>query len=172
MSQSLTQEPPLAEAFSDSAFTIENLDDEIRADRLCHQLLRRFARDLTVGGQFAPAAAGALAHGADYFLREFVIGERRENILRLQPARVRQFAGNWYIVRNLEPNLKELHSILEGVVTFYHYLAEQELVDPVLAGEVRAQAADSAYFAARIESFWALEADGFGRWDRDCPVGD
>ena len=172
MPQPIAPEQPLAEAFPESVFVIENLEGEIRADRLCHELLRRFARDLTTGGQFAPAAAGALAHGADYFLREFVIGERRENILTLQPRRVRQFAGNWYIVRNLEPNLKELQTVLEGVVTFYHYLAEQGLVDPVLAAAVREQAADTAYFAARIEAFWEIVDDGFSRWDQDCPVGE
>jgi hypothetical protein len=172
MLQATPSDLPLATAFPAAAFAITSLQEEIRADRLCHDLLRRFALELTAGGQFAPAAAGALAHGADYFLREFVIGERRENILQLHPERVRQFAGNWYIVRNLEPNLQELLAILEGVTVFYRFLAEHSLVEPALAAAVAEQAADSAYFGTRIEAFWAIESDGFGRWDRDCPVGD
>ena len=172
MTQTARLHLPLAAAFPEAAFAISSLTEEIRADRLCHELLRRFAEDLTTGGQFAPAAAGALAHGADYFLREFVIGERRENIYRLNPKRVRQFAGNWYIVRNLEPNLPELLALLEGVTVFYHYLAEHGLAPPALAAAVGEQAADSEYFNARIEAFWAIEGDGFDRWDRDCPFGD
>lgn len=172
MSQSPSQVLPLAEAFPAAAFAIDTLDDEIRADRLCHELLRRFALELTAGDQFSPPEAGALAHGADYFLREFVIGERRENILQLRPERVRQFAGNWYIVRNLEPNLQELLGILEGVNVFYQYLAEQGLISSSLAATIRELAADSDYYNARIESFWAIEGDGFTRWDRDCPFGD
>ncbi|AMV72051.1 hypothetical protein JCM30471_05520 [Desulfuromonas carbonis] len=172
MPSSLPTDLPLSEAFPESVFSITTLEDEIRADRFCHQLLLRFASDLVAAGDFDSAAAGALAHGADYFLREFVIGDRRENILQLQPQRLRQFAGNWYIVRNLEPNLKELCAILEGVTVFYHYLAEQGLVPPTLATEMQNQARDVEFFRGRIDAFWAIDNDGYSRWDRACPVGD
>jgi len=172
MPSALPTDLPLSEAFPDSAFSITTLEDEIRADRLCHQLLLRFASDLVAAGEFDPAAAGALAHGADYFLREFIIGERRENLLQLPPQRLRQFAGNWYIVRNLEPNLKELLAILEGVTVFYHYLAEQGLVPAPLAAALSTEAGAVEFFRERIEAFWAIDNDGYSRWDRACPVGD
>ena len=167
-----TADLPLTEAFPITAFSITTLEDEIRSDHLCHELLRRFAAELAAGGGFEPAVAGRLAHGADYFLREFIIGDRPENILELQPQRFRQFAGNWYIVRNLEPNLKELLAILEGVTVFYHYLAEQGLVPATLASAVHTQAADVEFFRERIDSFWAIDNDGYSRWNRTCPVGD
>ncbi len=172
MPSSLPTDLPLSEAFPETAFSITTLEDEIRADRLCHQLLRRFAADLVATAGFDPAAAGALAHGADYFLREFVIGDRHENILQLQPRRLRQFAGNWYIVRNLEPNLNELLAILEGVTVFYHYLAEQGLVPPPLAAAFSTEAGAVEFFRDRIDAFWAIDNDGYSRWDRTCPVGD
>ncbi len=165
------QSSDLADLYPAAIFEITSLADEIRADRACHELLKQFAADLAAAG-LDPEQSGSLAHGADYFLREFIIGDRRENLLRLRPGRVRQFAGNWYIVRNLEPNLAELFRILEGLAAFYQYLVEQGLVPGDTASQVLAEAADRPWFQARIDSFWAISCDGFQAWVRTCPLDD
>lgn len=167
-----SKQPDLAESFPPPAFDIHDLQDEIRADRLCHQLLLRFAGCLRDEEGFAPADAGALAHGADYFLREYVIGERRENIFRIAPGRLRQFAGTWYILRNLEPNLRELEGILAGVITFYRYLAGHGLVTEGQAHALAREGADLAFFQQRIDSFWALGEGDYPAWERACPLRD
>lgn len=168
----MSMEPTgLADSYPATVFAITSLADEIRADRACHELLKRFAVDLATGG-LDPGEAGALAHGADYFLREFLIGERRENLLQLPPGRIRQFAGNWYIIRNLEPNLAELCKILEGLVAFYRYLAEQGLVSAAMADQVLAESADLPWFQARIDAFWAITGDGYQAWVQGCPLAD
>jgi len=156
--------------FARESFEIHNLQDEIRADELCQRLLQCFRHELMEHEKLPPAQAGALAHGADYFLREFVIPNRRENIFVLRPGRVRQFAGNWYIVRNLEPNMAELEGILQGIAAFYAYCATVGKVSAELAETVRQECSLLDFYRQRIEDFWAIEGDGYLAWERACTL--
>jgi hypothetical protein len=158
------------ELFKKRNFDIADLQDEVRVDELCGRLLRFFCRHLTEQEGLAPVAAGSLAQGADYFLREFVIPDRRENIFALRPGRVRQFAGTWYIIRNLEPNMAELAGILDGVAAFYRYAQDKGKVDGELAARVTEECRDLPYYNRRIESFWAITGDGYFAWDAECSL--
>lgn len=158
--------------FDRRQFDIQSLDDEIRVDALCQELLKLFYCDLVERQALTPEAASALAYGADYFLREFVIPDRLENLFALRPGRVRQFAGNWYIVRTLEPNMVELRSILSGVDAFYDFCLHQGWVDAALRQQVRQETADLPFYEARIQAFWEISGDGFSAWDRACPLRD
>lgn len=151
-------------------FEVRNLEDEIRVDGLCRRLLQEFHRDLLQRMELPAAEAGALAHGADYFLREFVIPDRRENIFILSPGRVRQFAGNWYIVRNLEPNIAELTGILQGVAAFYDFCHQSGMVSDDLVAAVRAECSELDFYRRRIETFWAIEGDGYRGWEEECTL--
>lgn len=153
-------------------FNISTLEDEIRADRLCADLLRAFVLCLTTEEALEPARAGALAHGADYFLREFIIADRRENIYTPRPGRVRQFAGNWYIIKTLEPNLLELGGILEGVVAFYHFCLKNGRITAETLETLKAECADLAFYKQRIEDFWNITGDGYRRWCDGCSLQD
>jgi hypothetical protein len=153
-------------------FDIDNLDDEIRADQACVALLRIFCRDLVEEQGLAPLAAGALAQGADYFLREFVIADRRENIFTLLPGRIRQFAGNWYIVKNLEPNMVELTAILQGTQAFYRYCGSIGRVSLEVNEQVERECDELAFYQERIASFWAITGDGYQRWEGQCSLND
>lgn len=158
--------------FDRQHFDIKTLDDEIRVDALCQEFLKLFYCDLVERQALTAEAASALAYGADYFLREFVIPDRLENLFLLRPGRVRQFAGNWYIVRTLEPNMVELRSILSGVDAFYAFCLRQAKVTAALREQVRQEAADLPFYEARIQAFWAISDDGFCAWDRACPLRD
>src|SRR6266568_3016154 len=81
--------------------------DELRVDGLCQKLLMRFYFQLLEDG-ISPDQATFLASSADYFIRDFVVAIRERNIFDEHPGLVRQFAGNWYIVNTLEPNMPEL----------------------------------------------------------------
>lgn len=151
-------------------FEIHDLDDEIRIDRLCVEILQKFAADQVENCGQTPLEAGSRARGADYFLREFVIAERRANLFKLAPAQVRQFAGHWYIVRNLEPNRAELEAVLAGVAAFYDYLARQGLYPADQAEALAALCAELDYYQQRIEDFWAIEGDGYADWQAACPL--
>lgn len=169
MTDSKNSATPLDD-FDRAAFTIASLDDEIRADHLLQGLVRRFFDDQVAGQKELAEEAGRNARGVDYFFREFIIGERRENIFDTTAQRVRQFAGNWYIIRNLEPNLAELGDILDGVAAFFHYLQTQNLVSAQVSTEITTACADLDYYRQRIEDFWAIEGDGYQVWAEKCPL--
>lgn len=158
--------------FARENFEIRNLQDEIRVDELCRRLLQHFRDDLLQIEKRPATEAGVLAHGADYFLREFIIPDRRENIFALRPGRVRQFAGNWYIVHNLEPNLAELNGLLQGIEAFFTWCCKTGKVSPETADTVRQECASLDYYRRRIDAFWAIEGDGYAAWERECSLKD
>jgi len=151
-------------------FEVRTLDDEIRVDEYCCRLLLAIRDQLLAAGSFDPVEIGALCQGADYFLREFVVAECNDNLFRLPAERIRQFAGHWYIVRNLEPNARELTTILAGISVCYQVLAGHGLVDPELAAAIGVMCADLPYYHQRIEDFWSIESDGFDHWRSGCPL--
>ena len=152
-------------------FEIRTLEDEIRADQECPDLLRALFEHLITHEQLQPEEAGTLCAGADHFLREFVIPDCRENLFRINPERVRQFAGNWYIVKTLEPNMVELERILGGIDAFYRFAGTTGLVSCELIEKVSEHCRELDFYRQRIEDFWALTENGYHRWLRQCPLG-
>jgi len=150
-------------------FFISDLNDEIRVDKLCQRLLKNFHQSLLERGDCPPLEVGAMAGGADYFLRDYVIDTLRSNIFHISARQVRGFAGNWYIHRTLEPNMKELGVILKGVAAFYHYCAGTGWVNSSVSHEIAATCADLDYFHRRIDSFHALKGDDYSGWCEECP---
>lgn len=151
-------------------FSIADLDDEILADKLCVEFLTAFHKYLLKDKELDPLLAGSRARGADYFLRDFIISDRRENIFLIESDRVRQFGGNWYILSNMEPNMEELGFILAGVATFYEYCHSLGLVDKETNDEIAAHCLALNYYQERIDAFHAIADDGYIKWNADCPV--
>lgn len=151
-------------------FDVTCLEDEIRVDQLCTRLLLAVRNRLLAAGGGDPLTVGELCQGADYFLREFIIAECADNLLKLPPERIAQFAGHWYIIRTLEPNTGELATILSGIAACYRILAETGLVETRLAEDVTAACADLPAYRQRIDEFWAITDDGFDRWRAACPL--
>jgi hypothetical protein len=163
---------PLLQALKKTDYDIKSLDDEIRVDKLCVDLLRHLYQDLTRQTALAPEQAGERCHGADYFLREFVISDRQKNIFAVEASDIRQFAGHWYITHALEPDLTELKNILCGVSEFYAFLSRQGLVTGTAADDITSQCQNIDYYQQRIEDFWTIEGDGFIAWRLACPLTD
>jgi len=157
------------DVFRKENFDVQTLEDEIRIDSLCQRLLRLFCLDLVEEGR-SRAEAGLLTWGADYFLREFIIPDRRENIFDPTPGRVRQFAGNWYIVKNLEPNMEELGYILRGIVAFYEYGRKIGKVAEEVVQDIRRDCGELDFYSSRIKTFWEIEGDGYSAWERECSL--
>jgi hypothetical protein len=152
--------------YDPSAYIVSNFDDEIRVDKICRELLKRFHQHLMKDKE--PLIASSMAAGADYFLRDFMIDNQRTNIFELNAQRVRSFADNWYIVSNLEPNSTELESLLSGVAEFCQFCAEHKMTDPEQAQQAAAACREIDYYSARIESFHAITGDGFAAWNAAC----
>jgi len=145
------------------------LDEELQADRECTRTLRNFHTNL-IEQDTDPIEAGSLAQGADYFLRDFIISACRCSIFTPHKDCVKQFAGNWYIVNNLEPSTEELQLVLQGVAAFYAYLAQRNEVDTQLAAQIMDGCTDIQWFKHRLEAFSAIEGDGYFQWRADCPL--
>ena len=158
--------------FAPENFDVKSLQDEIRLSGLVDQLLKLFYLDLVEEQAHSPETASEKAYAASYFLKDFVIDHCRENIFYLRPHRVRQFAGNWYIVRNLEPNMVELTSLLQGIQAFYRYLAGAGRISTNLAAAIDKDCENLDYYRQRIESFWAIEKDGYLPWEAACSLKD
>ena len=161
---------PLLQGLHKNDFNLVTLDDEIRVDKRCVDLLRHFHQYLTCHEGLSPEQAGEICHGADYFLREFMIADRRDNLFCASAERVRQFAGHWYIIRTPEPNLAELTRILKGTALFYGFLTEQNLIDRQVSQEIARQCDGTDYYQHRIDEFWAIEGNGFDAWRQACPL--
>jgi hypothetical protein len=150
-------------------FRITNDDDEVRVDGLCRDLVREFHRNLLERGT-EPLEAGCHAHGADYFLRDFVVSARRCNPLDDTPGQVRRFAATWYIISTLEPTIGELAGILRGVREFFRFLHARGLISAGYWSDVERECIDIPYYEERIQSFLEIRGDGYLAWERECSL--
>jgi len=150
-------------------FEIKTLDDELRVDDLCRKLLLRFYEHL-LHEQVSPEEASALASSADYFIRDFVIDKMRRNILDEYPHIVRQFAGNWYIINTLEPNMQELSGHLGGILAFYRFLYRAGSVSASYLDTIEKECNELGFYAERITSFCDIKGDGYLAWEQECSL--
>lgn len=150
-------------------FTVTDLDSEIAVDGRCSELLKQFHQQL-LNEEIDPLEAGQLAHGADYFLRDFIIADRYMNLFTIEPICVRQFAGHWYIIKNLEPNIKELATILQGVAVFYSFLYQNNHISQELSEQIQLETASLDFYNERIDQFWKISDDGYTPWCNACPL--
>ena len=156
--------------FDPQKYVIETFDDELRVDELCKVLLQQYHQYLLNNKDIPPIQAGSHASGADYFLRDFMIDNRRTNITDISPELIHSFAGNWYIINTLEPNMEELKNILFGIDFFYRFCAEKKMVAPSLTEKIHQACSRIGYYQERIESFHEISGDGYMVWNSSCPL--
>lgn len=154
-------------AFDHDDFEFEGLEDELRVDGLCRQLLEKFYHHLQHTG-LNPEQASGLAYSADYFVRDYQLDFLQQNILRPLSGHVRYFAASWYITRTLEPEMAVLERHLAGVVAWYRFLREQHLISSAELTDVEQEASQLDYYRDRMERFLSLAGDGYDVWDREC----
>lgn len=157
--------------FNKHDFEIDNVDDEIRADALCQELLKHFYLGMLDKG-VPEEEASDLAKSADYYLRDFVISIKQRNIFEERAGAVRQFAGNWYIVNTIEPEMEALADHLEGIKAFYRFLHDNKLISQIFLKLMEKECADTSFYAGRIESFWDIKGDGYLAWEKKCTLKD
>jgi len=159
--------PPMTLITTD--FDITDLDSEIIVDQRCCAILKEFHQQLLQDG-IEPLQAGSLAHGADYFLRDFIIADRQLNIFNVDHTHVRQFACHWYITKNLEPNIKELAAILQGINLFYTLMHQQDLLEQEVQQQIEQATSQLEFYQQRIDQFWEISDDGYSLWCANCPL--
>lgn len=154
--------------FDRENYDVASFDDEIRVDRNCKALLQEFHKYLLTDQKLEPLQAGMMASGADFFIRDFMVDQQRTNIFDISPDLVRRFAGNWYIITTLEPNMTELKDMLKGVESFYSFCATKKVVAADLAAKVSEMCQQHDFYQQRIESFHDISGDGFIAWNKVC----
>ena len=159
----------MSEMINTADFDVTTPEDELTVDGLCRDLLMQFYNLLLEEG-VPPGQASAFAGSADYYLRDYLVSIRRKNLFQHEEGMIRQFAGNWYIVSTLEPNVKELAKHLEGIREFYRYLSRRELIGTKVLENVEQECSDLAYYDNRIESFWDISGDGYLSWEKECSL--
>uniref|UniRef100_C6E5N9 Uncharacterized protein n=1 Tax=Geobacter sp. (strain M21) TaxID=443144 RepID=C6E5N9_GEOSM len=147
------------------------LEDEVRVDKLCSELLHRFYTEMQMAG-LSPEDATALAGAADYFVRDFVVSIKGRSLFDERPGIVRQFAGNWYIVNTMEPLPSEIEGYLAGIREFYRFLYGHQLISLKFLQAIEGECSQLDYYAQRIESFWDISGDGYFDWEKECTLKD
>lgn len=157
--------------FSVEQFDFSNLDEELLADKHCHQLLHRFYTWLQEEHGKDAAQASQLAYCVDYYLRDYLMDTLCRNVVRAKPGLIRCFGGTWYIIRNMEPDYEHLLQHLEGIGFWYMFLHQLELITADELATVKSETADLNWFKERINSFNLLESDGYEKWEKECSLG-
>ena len=152
-----------------AGFAITTIEDEVRVDGLCRDLLMEFYGELQAEGD-DPEVTTELARSADFFVRDFVVGFKQWNLFNESRSPVRPFAGNWYIVNTLDPSSGELARHLAGIRAFYRFLGSHDLISAPYLELVQKECGDHEFYEERIRSFWAISGDGYYEWERACPV--
>jgi hypothetical protein len=155
--------------FIQADFDFETIEDELLVDGHCQTLLHLFYQQMQQDG-LEPQKASDLAYCADYYVRDYLIDFKRQNLLLPEPGTVRQFAANWYITRTLEPEIAVLKHHLEAIARFYDFLYKMELINKKQLDAVLADTTDIDYYEARICEFLAISGDGFVSWELACPM--
>ncbi|MDF1553540.1 MAG: hypothetical protein P1P84_10785 [Deferrisomatales bacterium] len=146
-------------------YALHGADDFVRLDGACHELLREFVDWLQQEPvSLHPAEAGALAHAADRYLREFVVDIMETGPTDADPSLVRSYLGNWYIIHTLEPTAGEMDRIVHALDLFYRFLAQRGILDGQAASRVRAQLQDREFYHGRLQAFWDLTPDTIAPW--------
>lgn len=152
-----------------SDFGIITLEDELKVDGLCRELLISFYNDRLESG-LSEHEATLLANSADFYLRDYLIGARQLNLLESDSGVVRKFAGNWYIVTTMEPVIEEIEEHLNGIREFYRFLCRKNTVEASFCTLIEQDCADLQFYKERIDSFWEIKADGYYQWERECSL--
>lgn len=154
--------------FEHEDFDFNTLEEEIRVDQQCRQLLHQFYIWMQ-NNNLTPERASELTYAVDYYLRDYLLDFLRVNPLRPQSGQVRCFAANWYITRTLEPEMTVLEKHLDGIVLLYTFFQELGLITADDLSHLMQEAADRSYYQKRIETFLALVGEGYEAWNRECP---
>ena len=155
--------------FEKNTFDIDSIKDELRVDEICRKLLKDFHQDLQRKG-VPPLAAGSLAHSADYYLRDYLVSARQQNLLQEKNGVVRKFAATWYIISTLEPTIEELAGHLTGIREFYRYLFSAGLISGTFLAVIEQECGDNRWYTERITSFRNIRDDGYLAWERECSL--
>ena len=70
-----------------------------------------------------------LEYSSFFVMSYFFVYEDVLSVLETDDSTVRKFLGNWYIRKNMSPNLKEMMEILSALFDFFEFLFTREVIN-------------------------------------------
>jgi hypothetical protein len=155
--------------FEAADFDFEDIDEELRVDNNCRALLNRFYMDLLSRGVSDQDASEA-TFCADYYLRDYLLDHLRQNIVRPRAGIVRFFAGNWFIVKTLDPEIAVLEKYLKAIAELYQFLHRQHYISKDELEYLLCETEQTEFYKKRIDSFLAICGEGYISWGEECQL--
>lgn len=154
---------PAGIGFKSEEFDFVTIEDEVRVDGRCLELLKCFYVQLQSRG-LTPQMSSDMTSRADYYLRNYVIDFTRRNIVRPKSGLISGFAAIWFITNTLDPEFPELELHLEAIAEFYRFLHRQQFISDMELAALEEEIGRSGFYRQRIESFLAIADDGYIAW--------
>jgi len=108
--------------------------------------------------------AGDLERGALFFLHNYLIPYRGDNLFLPERNTTRRFLGNWYPRKSMSPNMDEISLLLEAVAAFYAYLFHLGLTPRKKAEEIISECKDREFYRERLQSYREARGNKFHQW--------
>jgi len=155
--------------FEPDDFDFSDIEEELAVDERCRTLLNRFYMDL-LGRGLSEGEASELAFCADYYLRDYLLDFSRQNVVRPRPGIIRFYAGNWFIIKTLDPEMSVLETHLKAISELYVFLHRQHYISKEELDYLLDEAGQTEFYRQRIESFLKIKGDGYIEWGSACPL--
>lgn len=165
----MTQEQLPKLEFDHEDFEFATMEDELRVDERCQELLHAFYLYLQAAGMETQLASD-LAYCADYYLRDYLLDFARQNVVRPQPGIVSRFAATWFITRTLDPEIGALDQHLRAIGEFYRFLHKTHYISAEELAVIEDEAGRLDYYRQRIADFIAIKGEGYVAWEAECPL--
>ncbi len=96
--------------------------------------------------------ADDLERGALFFLHNYFIPYRGDNLFLPERNTARRFLGNWYPRKSMAPNMDEISLLLLAVAAFYAYSHLLGLTPRKKAEEIVSECKDCEFYRERLRA--------------------
>jgi hypothetical protein len=105
-----------------------------------------------------------LEYSSFFVMSYFFVYEDVLSVLETDDTTIRKFLGNWYIRKNLSPNLKEMKEILSALFDFFEFLFKRDLITDEQFEIIKAVCKDKDWFENRLKTYKTTDTKGFKTW--------
>lgn len=105
-----------------------------------------------------------LEYSSFYVMNYFFVYEDMLSVLETDDSTIRKFLGNWYIRKNMTPNMKEIKEILSALFEFFEFLCKRELITAEQFENIKLVCKDKEWFEYRLKTYKTTDTKGFKEW--------
>ncbi len=105
-----------------------------------------------------------LEYSSFFVMSYFFVYEDVLSVLETDDSTIRKFLGNWYIRKNMSPNLKEMMEILSALFDFFEFLFTRELITDEQFEIIKQVCIDKVWFENRLKTYNTSDIKNFKAW--------